>query len=120
VTACYGLRRRSRLILRRRRSRRLEGWAAVPLCFETPRCARLLSMRAQKATPAGGAFWPNEANSQKRNDCGALIRAISTGFDLIVDHIVWLNPLREPRTVPIFELGLVCRAPTGVPSQRQR
>jgi cold shock protein len=27
---------------------------------------------------------------------------------LILDHIAQLNPLREPRTVPIFELGLVC------------
>src|SRR5215831_6165640 len=32
-----------------------------------------------------------------------------------LDHIMRLNPLREPRIVPIFELGLVCRAPRGVP-----
>ena len=40
-----------------------------------------------------------------------LIRAIVWGNStFIVDPIALLNPLREPRTVPIFGLGLVCRA----------
>jgi CspA family cold shock protein len=40
-----------------------------------------------------------------------LIRAIVWGNStFIVDPIALLNPLREPRTVPIFDLGLVCRA----------
>jgi CspA family cold shock protein len=40
-----------------------------------------------------------------------LIRAIVQGSStFIVDPIALLNPLREPRTVPMFELGLVCRA----------
>src|SRR6516225_1855384 len=40
-----------------------------------------------------------------------LTRAIVQGSStFIVDHISLLNPLREPRTISIFELGLVCRA----------
>jgi CspA family cold shock protein len=40
-----------------------------------------------------------------------LIRAIVRGNStFIVDPIALLNPLREPRTVPILDLGLVCRA----------
>jgi hypothetical protein len=34
-------------------------------------------------------------------------------LDFIRDYIALLNPLREPRTVPIFELGLVHQAPPG-------
>ena len=38
-----------------------------------------------------------------------------TGVDpFILNPIARLNPLREPRTLPTFELGLVCRAPLGV------
>jgi len=48
------------------------------------------------------------------------IRAIVQGIrPFILDHIARLKPLREPRTVQIFDLGLVCRAPCGVPSRRQ-
>jgi hypothetical protein len=35
---------------------------------------------------------------------------IETLSTFIVDHMARLHPLREPRTIPIFELGLVCRA----------
>src|SRR5262245_43959961 len=40
-----------------RAARRMRTATAWPSCFETPRCARLLSMRAT----VRGAFWPNEA-----------------------------------------------------------
>ena len=49
-----------------------------------------------------------------------LTRAIVQGSStFIVDPIALLNPLREPRTVPIFELGLVCRADLCAFTQRQ-
>jgi len=42
------------------------------------------------------------------------IRAIVQGIrPFILDHLARLKLLREPRTVPIFDLGLVCRAPSG-------
>jgi hypothetical protein len=41
------------------------------------------------------------------------IRAIVQGiWTSILDHIALLNPLREPRTVRMFELGLVHHATT--------
>jgi hypothetical protein len=44
------------------------------------------------------------------------IHAIVQGiWTFILDYIALLNPLREPRTVPIFELGLVNHAPPGAP-----
>ena len=42
------------------------------------------------------------------------IRAIVQGiWTFILDYIALLNPLREPRTLPTFELGLVHHAPPG-------
>jgi hypothetical protein len=43
---------------------------------------------------------------------GAIVQGI---WIFILDHFALLNPLREPRTVLIFELGLVCRARPGAP-----
>ena len=50
-------------------------------------------------------LWPMMVARLRRTR--AIVQGSST---FIVDHISLLNPLREPRTISIFELGLVCRA----------
>ena len=59
-------------------------------------------------------LWPMMVARLRRTR--AIVQGSST---FIVDHISLLNPLREPRTISIFELGLVCRADLCAFTQRQ-